>query len=160
MENTIILQLIAFVTCLILLFVFIAKYRVAVAQDRSLEDEVEELEGVKQTNASFQSRASLIEAAKESGALEVADLKEQVKNLYYRLEELKMAHDKSNGDIAKQLAGLEQRLSTFEQEYVTKLQPTLLRVIDELEHVKAQEGAAEAPAAAASAEQPAPEEKK
>ena len=152
MENTIILLLIAFVICFILLFVFVAKYRLAMAQDKSLDEEVEELSGVKQAGVSFQSRASLIEAAKESGALELADVKEQVKNLYYRLEELKMAHDKSNGDIAKQLAGLEQRLSTFEQEYVTKLQPTLLRVIDELEHVKAQEGttvAAQAPEAAA-----------
>jgi len=139
MENTIILQLIAFVSCFILLFVFIAKYHSAVAQDKSLEDEVEEMSGVRPSGPSFQSRSSLIEAARESGALELADLKEQVRNLHYRLEELKMAHDKSNGDIVKQMAGLEQRLSTFEQEYVTKLQPTLLRVIDELEHVKTQE---------------------
>ena len=145
MENTIILQLIAFVICLILLFVFIAKYRLAVSQDKSLEDEVEELEGVHPSGQSFQPRASLIESARENGTLEVADLKEQVKNLHYRLEELKMAHDKSNGDIAKQMASLEQRLTTFEQEYVTKLQPTLLRVIDELEHIKAQEGSPEKP---------------
>jgi molecular chaperone GrpE (heat shock protein) len=139
MENTIILQLIGFVICFILLFVFVAKYRTALAQDKSLDDEVEEISGVRPSGSSFQSRASLIEAARESGALELADLKEQVKNLHYRLEELKMAHDKSNGDIAKQMARLEQRLSTFEQEYVTKLQPTLLRVIDELEHVKSEE---------------------
>ena len=139
MENTIILLLIAFVICFILLFVFVAKYRLAMAQDKSLDEEVEEMSGVKTSGQVFQSRAALIEATRESGALELADVKEQVKNLYYRLEELKMAHDKANGDIAKQIINLEQRLSTFEQEYVTKLQPTLLRVIDELEHVKAQE---------------------
>ena len=139
MENTIILELIGFAICFILFFVFIAKYRSAIAQDKDLDEEVEELSSAGGAAPSFQPRAALIESARENGALEVADLKEQVKNLHYRLEELKMAHEKSNGEMAKQMARLEQRLSTFEQEYVTKLQPTLLRVIDELEHVKGEE---------------------
>lgn len=139
MENTIILELIGFAICFILFFVFIAKYRSAITQDKDLDEEVEELSSAGGAAPSFQPRATLIENARENGALEVADLKEQVKNLHYRLEELKMAHEKSNGEMTKQMARLEQRLSTFEQEYVTKLQPTLLRVIDELEHVKGEE---------------------
>ena len=71
--------------------------------------------------------------------MDVADLKEKMKELHYRLEELKMAHDKSNGDLAKQLARMEQRISTFEQEYITKLQPTLLSLIEELEKMKVAE---------------------
>ena len=71
--------------------------------------------------------------------MEVADLKEKAKSLHYRLEELKMAHDKSNAEISKQLVRMEQRLSTFEQEYVNKLQPTLISLIEELENMKLSE---------------------
>ena len=69
----------------------------------------------------------------------MADLKEKVKELHYRLEELKLAQDKNNADLNKLVARMEQRLSTFEQEYVTKLQPTLLSLIEELENMKVTE---------------------
>ena len=50
-----------------------------------------------------------------------------------------MAQDKSAGDLAKQMARMEQRMSTFEQEYVNKLQPTLLSLIEDLENMKVAE---------------------
>ena len=74
-----------------------------------------------------------------TSALEVTDLKEKVKELHYHLEELKLAQDKNNADLNRLVSRMEQRLSTFEQEYVTKLQPTLLSLIEELENIKVSE---------------------
>lgn len=150
METTSIILIAGFVVCFILLFVFIAKYHGA------LEDEADlnEVAGLDQVTVGeggpvFQPRAALLQGAQAPAALEVTDLKEQVKTLYYQLEEFKATTQKHESDMAKQLARLETRIATFEQEYVNKLQPTLLRVIDELEHLKGDEPAqntAEAPA--------------
>ncbi|WP_428077471.1 hypothetical protein [Candidatus Avelusimicrobium alvi] len=144
MENTVILQLIGFTVCFILLFVFTAKYRAALAHETDFEPAVEDLTVVTVAQPpAFKPRASILQSLQGSSSLETADLKEKVKDLHYRLEELKAAHDKSNGEISKQLARMEQRLSTFEQEYVTKLQPTLLSLIEELENMKVAENKAE-----------------
>ncbi len=142
-----ILQVTGFAACFILLFVFIAKYQAALEDGQDLEDEVA---GMSETTVSaaptFTPRASLLQTAQSPAALELADLKEQFKTLYYRLEELTAATQKHQADAAAQLARLETRVGTFEQEYVNKLQPTLLRVIDELEHIKGGETAATLPA--------------
>ena len=142
MENIIIWQIAGFVICFILLFVFIAKYHAAL----EAEPDLEEVEGLEETSVPqapvFQPRAALLQSAQAPAALEVADLKEQVKTLHYHLEELKASTQKHEADMAGRLARLESRLSTFEQE-VAKLQPTLLRVIEELEHIK---GGEETPA--------------
>lgn len=144
MENIVILQLIGFTICFILLFVFTAKYRAAIAHETDFEPAVEDLKVVTVAQPpAFKPRASILHSLQGSSSLEVADLKEKVKDLHYRLEELKIAHDKSNAEVSKQLSRLEQRLSTFEQEYVTKLQPTLLSLIEELENIKVAEGKAE-----------------
>ena len=139
METTVILQLIGFTVCFILLFVFTAKYRAALAHETDFDSPVEDLTVVTVAQPpAFKPRASILQSL-QGPSLDVADLKEQVKELHYHLEELKAAHDKSNAESTKQLARLEQRLSTFEQEYVTKLQPTLLSLIEELEHMKVAE---------------------
>ncbi len=135
METTTLLQLTGFAVCFILLFVFIAKYHAALEAEQDLEDELSEVT-VSPVAPTFAPRASLLQTAQAPAALEVVDLKEQVKDLHYRLEELKASGQKHEADLAKQLASLETRISTFEQEYVNKLQPTLLRVIEELEHIK------------------------
>lgn len=136
METTSILLIAGFVICFILLFVFIAKYHSALEDEADLEG----VEGLNQVTVgqepTFQPRAALLQSAQAPAALEVADLKEQVKTLHYQLQEFKATTQKHESDIAKQLARLETRIATFEQEYVNKLQPTLLRVIDELEHLK------------------------
>lgn len=140
METTLILQAIGFVVCFILLFVFTAKYRASVAHETDFNASVDDLTVVTVAQQpAYKPRASLLQSLQGSGALDVADLKEKVKALHYRLEELKLAQDKSSGDLAKQLAHMEQRISTFEQEYITKLQPTLLSLIKELENMKATE---------------------
>jgi len=140
METTLILQAIGFVVCFILLFVFTAKYRAAAAGETDFDSPVEDLTVVTVAQQpAYKPRASLLQSLQGGGSLDVADLKEKVKALHYRLEELKMSQDKSNGDLSKQLARMEQRISTFEQEYITKLQPTLLSLIQELENMKATE---------------------
>ena len=136
METTSILLIAGFVICFILLFVFIAKYHSALEDEADLEG----VEGLNQVTVGqepiFQPRAALLQSAQAPAALELADLKEQVKTLHYQLQEFKATTQKHESDVAKQVARLEARVATFEQEYVNKLQPTLLRVIDELEHLK------------------------
>ena len=140
MENIVILQLVGFAVCFVLLFVFAAKYRAALSRETDLEEPVEDLKVVTVAQQpSFKPRASILQSLQGSSSLELADLKEKVKDLHYHLEELKVAQNKSDSDIAKQLARMEQRISTFEEEYVTKLQPTLLSLIKELENMKAPE---------------------
>lgn len=140
MENTVILQLIGFTVCFILLFVFTAKYRAALAHETDFEPAVEDLTVVTVAQQpAYKPRASVLQSLQGTASLETADLKEKVKDLHYRLEELKIAQDKTNGDLSKQLARMEQRISTFEQEYVAKLQPTLLSLIEELENMKVAE---------------------
>ena len=139
METTSILLIAGFVICFIWLFVFIAKYHGALEDEADLE----EVAGLNQVTIgqepTFAPRAALLQGTQTPAALEVADLKEQVKTLYYQLEEFKATTQKHESDMAKQVARLEARIATFEQEYVNKLQPTLLRVIDELEHLKGDE---------------------
>ena len=131
MENTIILQLIGFTVCFILLFVFTAKYRAALAHETDFEPAVEDLTVVTVAQQpAYKPRAAILQSLQGTASLETADLKEKVKDLHYRLEELKIAQDKTSGEFAKQMARMEQRISTFEQEYVAKLQPTLLSLIE------------------------------
>ncbi len=141
MENIIIWQIVGFVVCFVLLFVFIAKYHSALEEETDFEEEVTGLDQVTVSQEPvFKPRAALLQSAQAPAALEVTDLKEQVKTLHYRLEELKASTQKHEADMAKQMGRLETRLGTFEQE-VAKLQPTLLRVIEELEHLKGDEPA-------------------
>ena len=142
MENIVILQIVGFVVCFILLFVFIAKYHGALESEADLEEEVSGLDQMTVSQEPvFKPRASLLQGAQAPAALEVADLQEQVKTLHYHLEELKASTQNHEADMAKQISRLEARIGTFEQEYVNKLQPTLLRVIEELEHLKGDEAA-------------------
>lgn len=140
MENIVILQLIGFTVCFILLFVFTAKYRAALAHETDFESAVEDLTVVTVAQQpAYKPRAAVLQSLQGTASLETADLKEKVKDLHYRLEELKIAQEKTGGEFAKQLARMEQRISTFEQEYVAKLQPTLLSLIEELENMKVSE---------------------
>jgi len=136
----VILQLSGFVVCFVLLFVFTAKYRAALARETDFDASAQEYTVVPTgKQPSFKSRAAILNSLQGSASLELADLKEKVKAFQYRLEEIKTGYDKNNSDMAKQLARMEARLSTFEQEYVTKLQPTLMSLIQELENIKVAE---------------------
>lgn len=164
METITILQITGFAVCFVLLFVFIAKYHAALEEEQDLADEAAVAqETVTPQAPSFAPRASLLQAAQGPAALEVADLKEQVKELHYRLEELKAATQKHESDVSAQLTRLEARIGTFEQEFGTKLQPMLLRVIEDLEHIKGgpsqgpQDASAEKPEDKSGSKSPVPE---
>ncbi len=140
LDTTIILQISGFVVCFVLLFVFTAKYRAALAHETDFESSVEEVSAATvAAQPAFKPRASILSSLQGSSSLEVADLKEKVKELQYRLEEMKISHDKMSNDLSKQISRMETRIGTFEQEYVTKLQPTLLSLIQELENMKVAE---------------------
>ena len=98
MENIIIWQIVGFVVCFILLFVFIAKYHAALEAEQDLE----EVEGLEETSVPqapvFAPRAALLQTTQAPAALEVADLKEQVKTLHYHLEELKASTQKHEAE--------------------------------------------------------------
>ena len=145
MGNVIIMQSVGFVTCFILLFYFIAKYRAALLVDTDEEYGLDDLTVMTIAKPVPVAREAAIEMAQRMPALEVADLKEQLKELHYHLEEYKLAQQKNNAEWQKQMARMEQRLSIFEKEYVTKLQPTLLSLIKELESMKVAEGAGKDP---------------
>ncbi len=138
LDTMTILQMSGFVVCFILLFVFTAKYRAALAHETDFDAPAEEMTVVP-AQPVLKSRAAVLNSLQGTASLEVADLKEKVKGLQYRLEEMKIGNDKTSGDIAKQLARMEARIGTFEQEYVTKLQPTLVSLIEELENMKVAE---------------------
>lgn len=136
MTNILVLQITGFVVCFILLFYLTAKYRAALVAEATVEYPVEDLTVMTVTEPKVAPRAEVLGALKNASALELADLKEQVKELYYRLEEQKLTQGKQVADLNKMVSRLEQRLTTFEQEYVHKLQPTLLSLIEELESMK------------------------
>ncbi len=140
METTLFLEASGFVVGFILLFVFTAKYRAALARETDFDSPVEEMTVTSgAAEASFKSRAAVLQSAQGSSALEMADVKEKMKELQYQLEEMKIRCEKANGELAQQLASLEARIGTFEQEYVNKLQPTLMSLIEELENMKVAE---------------------
>jgi len=141
MLNALLFQLIGFVVCFVLLFYFTAKYRAALVNEADMDYPAEDVSVMTVAKPAFASRASILSSLQNTSAMEVADLKEKVKELHYRLEEQKLAQDKNIAELTKMVARMEQRLSTFEQEYVNKLQPTLLSLIEDLEHMKVAEKA-------------------
>ncbi len=128
-------SIIIFAVCLVLLFFFIAKYRKAGAQDE--EDNFNLLEEVSAAAGEAAPYAKRLLAKNTGvGAREIFDLKEKVKELSYHLEELKLLEEKRNGELSKSITKLEQRIITFENEYVNKLQPALSGLISELENIQ------------------------
>ena len=77
MENTIIVQLIGFTVCFILLFVFTAKYRAALAHETDFEPAVEDLTVVTVAQQpAYKPRAAILQSLQGAASLETADLKE------------------------------------------------------------------------------------
>jgi F0F1-type ATP synthase membrane subunit b/b' len=134
MSTTFIISLAAFVVCLILLFYFIAKYREAEVTDNDeeldLSDEEMQIPYAAQDGLRFFGKGSGVSAK------EIADIKDKLKDLHYRVEEIKLLEEKRNGELTKLVARVEQRVTTFENEYVNKLQPTLHSLINELENIQ------------------------
>jgi gas vesicle protein len=128
---------VGFIIALCLLFYFIAKYRAAEVKDED-EDLYSEPAASTDVSAAAQEVSRLFGRASSAGvgAKEVSDLKDKIKDLHYRVEELRLAEEKRSSELSKLVAQVEQRVSTFENEYVNKLQPTLYSLISELENIQ------------------------
>ncbi|WP_424244689.1 TolA-binding protein [Elusimicrobium posterum] len=142
MSVNFIVGIIGFFISFVLLFYFTAKYRESVADEGTFvvdaPSDSAEGEAAAKTAASV---ASTIKRASLGGpygslSLEIEDLNEKLRNMHYRLEEMRLVQENNSSELIKTISKLEQRLNTFEGEYVNKLQPTLLSLIEELEQIK------------------------
>lgn len=136
MPTVFITSSVGFAVCLILLFYFIAKYREAEAKDNGEDlDIMDEVSSVASTAAQDAKRI-FGKGGTGASAKEVADIKDKLKELHYRIEELRLLEEKRNSENAALISKVEQRVSAFENEYVNKLQPTLYSLINELENIQ------------------------
>jgi len=125
-----------FLITFVLLFVFAAQYRAAAApEDVEFGSSAAPAAAANATRPQVAVKRATL-GSEAANPNEVLELREKVKQLYYRIEELKLVQETKTADAAKTLAKLEQRLDTFENEYVNKLQPTLAQIIEELENIK------------------------
>ena len=131
---TIIISLTGFILCLVLLFYFVAKYKACGPKEQ--ENDLDLLDEVSSaaTTAALDARR-LFAKGGALNAREAAEIKEKLKELHYRIEEIKLIEEKRNLEFSKAVAKIEQRINTFENEYVNKLQPTLYSLIKELESI-------------------------
>lgn len=131
---TIIISLAGFLLCLVLLFYFVAKYRACGPKEQDNDLDILEEAPSAATTAALDARR-LFAKGGAVNAREAAEIKEKLKELHYRIEEIKLIEEKRNLEFSKALAKIEQRINTFENEYVNKLQPTLYSLINELENI-------------------------
>ena len=141
MSVNFILAACGFAVTFILLFYFTAKYREAAADEGAFEaaqPSAAPAQGAEKTPAGV---AATIKRASLGGpygamSLEIEDLKEKLKEAHYRNEELRLVSENRTTEMLKAIAKLETRLNAFEEEYVKKLQPTLVSLIEDLEKMK------------------------
>ena len=147
-----------FLFCLGLLFYFIAKYKESDLQDdeflwnedeskKSSKDIPEEnaqeqlpekdpfVEFKEETNT-VQQVQRLFAKADSLPAREIFDLKDKVKDLSYILEGNRLLEEKHYNELKTLVSKLEKRLSSFENEYLNNLHPTLTTLIKELENLQ------------------------
>ena len=152
-----------FLFCLGLLFYFIAKYNKEneSREEFSWEDEFNQVEkesntkdvvapnkGIEQTsvqdffkdvkedaNAVHQVQ-KLFAKTEALSAREIFDLKDNVKDFSYTLEENRLLEEKHYNELKILAENLEKRLSSFENEYINNLYPILTTLIKELENLQ------------------------
>ena len=132
MPTTLIISSAGFAVCFLLLFYFVAKYRQALPKS-SFEDFdiLDEVSSAATTAAKDAKRIFSTSATPE--VRDIFSLQEKMKELHYKLEEIKLLQEKQLNDTKNTIANLEQRLTSFENEYINNLQPTLQGLIKELE---------------------------
>ena len=132
MPTTLIISSAGFAVCFLLLFYFVAKYRQALPKS-SFEDFdiLDEVSSAATTAAKDAKRIFSTSATPE--VRDIISLQEKMKELHYKLEEIKLLQEKQLNDTKNTIANLEQRLTSFENEYINNLQPTLQGLIKELE---------------------------
>ena len=146
-----------FLFCLGLLFYFIAKYKESDLPDEEFlcnEDESKKSSDIPEENAQEQlpEKDPFVELKEETNtvqqvqrlfakadslpAREIFDLKDKVKDLSYILEGNRLLEEKHYNELKTSLSKLEKRLSSFENEYLNNLHPTLTTLIKELENLQ------------------------
>lgn len=133
MPTTLILSSVGFVICLLLLVYFIAKYRQALPSASFDEfDIIDEVSSAASTAAKDAKRIFSTSAATPE-VRDILSLQEKIKDMYYQIEEIRLLQEKQINDTKTAIANLEKRVSSFENEYINNLQPTLQGLIKELE---------------------------
>lgn len=138
MDITLILSIIGFAAAFIMLFYFAAKYREAVAAEGCMTPEPAGGAPHKSGATLGGITRSAVTALSGDRAVEMADIKESLRSLHYRIEEFKAVTEEREEAASARIAQIEQRLHTFEQEYMNTLQPTLKSLIEELEYLRPQ----------------------
>ncbi|ACC98445.1 hypothetical protein Emin_0890 [Elusimicrobium minutum Pei191] len=143
MSITFILAAVGFTITFALLFYFTAKYRESAADEGVFitEPPAAQTENDVKTPSSI---AATIKRASMGGpygelSLEIDDLKEKIRDIHYHNEELRLLSENRTTELLKAISKLETRLNAFEEEYVNKLQPTLMSLIEDLEKMKPSE---------------------
>ncbi|MDR1123614.1 MAG: hypothetical protein LBL61_03240 [Elusimicrobiota bacterium] len=136
MSSTFIISSSGFAACLVLLFYFIAKYRRAGGEESPAGGLYITEDIAAGAAHAAQDAVKIFGKNPSPAAKEIADIKEKLRDLHYRLEEIKLLEEKRNAAAAAAVARVEQRVTTFENEYVNKLQPTLYSLISELENIQ------------------------
>ena len=135
MPTTLIISSAGFAVCFLLLFYFIAKYRKALPSSSFEEfDIIDEVSSA--ASAAAKDAKRMFSASATMETRDLLSLQEKVKDLTYKLEEIKLLQEKHLTDTKNTIANLEQRLTSFENEYINNLQPTLQGLIKELELIE------------------------
>lgn len=135
MPTILIISLFGFFVCLVLLFYFIAKYRSYGPKEQEIDlDLLDEVSSA--ATVAAQDARRIFGKGGAVSAREAAEIKEKLKELHYKIEEIKLVEEKRNLALSKAISKIEQRINTFEDEYVNKLQPTLFNLIKELENME------------------------
>ena len=132
MPTTLIISSAGFAVCFLLLFYFVAKYRQSLSNSSFEEfDIIDEVSSAASTAAKDAKR--IFSSAATPDVRDIVYLQEKIKELHYKLEEIKLLQEKQLNDTKNTISALEQRLTSFENEYINNLQPTLQGLIKELE---------------------------
>jgi len=142
MSSQFIFSALGFAAAFILLFYLASKYREAAAGGGGFE--TAPAAETPAENAPAKTAETVAAAVKRASAggpygaitLEIEDIKEKLKEAHYRSEEMRLVSENRTTEILKSIAKLETRISAFEDEYVKKLQPTLMSLIADLEKIK------------------------
>lgn len=133
MPTTLIISSAGFAVCFLLLFYFVAKYRQALPSSSFEEFDILDEVSSAASAAAKDAKRIFSTSATTPEVRDIIALQEKVKELHYKLEEIKLLQEKQINDTKNTIAGLEQRLTSFENEYINNLQPTLQGLIKELE---------------------------
>ncbi|MBQ4493960.1 MAG: hypothetical protein II972_05120 [Elusimicrobiaceae bacterium] len=133
MPTILIISSAGFAVCFLLLFYLVAKYRQALPSSSFEEFDILDEVSSAASAAAKDAKRIFSTSATTPEVRDIIALQEKIKELHYKLEEIKLLQEKQLNDTKNTIAALEQRLTSFENEYINNLQPTLQGLIKELE---------------------------